>query len=127
VNNQLPDLSDHIVSVDLDLGDGHYLAWTTQALYDDTGKVKEDEDGQRITDERGPIGAIICHRRPSGGWCAAGITFDVSYLHEGYRTRGGQPVPLWKIESLDPLTLSPSLLCHCRDHGFIKEGRWIRA
>ena len=32
---------------------------------------------------------------------------------------------LWQVESWDPLTLSPSLLCTvCGDHGHIKSGKW---
>jgi hypothetical protein len=30
----------------------------------------------------------------------------------------------WQVESLDPVTLSPSLLCPCGHHGFIRNGRW---
>lgn len=34
----------------------------------------------------------------------------------------------WTIESMQPLTLSPSLACRvCGDHGFIREGRWVPA
>lgn len=34
----------------------------------------------------------------------------------------------WDVLQLDPLTLSPSLLCrHCGHHGFIREGRWVPA
>lgn len=33
--------------------------------------------------------------------------------------------PKWQVESWDPLTLSPSLLCRiCGNHGFIRNGRW---
>ena len=32
----------------------------------------------------------------------------------------------WTVESLDPLQLSPSLLCRsCGNHGFIRGGKWI--
>lgn len=32
----------------------------------------------------------------------------------------------WKLESLSPLTISPSLLCmSCQHHGFIKESKWV--
>lgn len=32
----------------------------------------------------------------------------------------------WTIESLDPLTVSPSLLCRgCGHHGFIRDGKWV--
>lgn len=30
----------------------------------------------------------------------------------------------WQVESLDPVTISPSLLCQCGHHGFIRSGRW---
>ncbi len=38
----------------------------------------------------------------------------------------------WAVESWEPLTVSPSLLCTpdkggCGDHGFIKQGRWVLA
>jgi len=34
----------------------------------------------------------------------------------------------WTVESLQPLTLSPSLLCRkCGHHGFIKNGAWVPA
>lgn len=47
------------------------------------------------------------------------IAFDVP---------GNEDIPdsvRWQVESLDPLTLSPSLLCRwCGHHGFIRAGRW---
>jgi hypothetical protein len=30
----------------------------------------------------------------------------------------------WQVLCMEPLTLSPSLLCHCGDHGYIQGGRW---
>jgi len=53
--------------------------------------------------------------RPCGGWAPfAGTALD---------TGNG-----WTVESLEPLTLSPSLLCRiCGNHGFIRAGRWIEA
>jgi len=33
----------------------------------------------------------------------------------------------WKVEQWEPLTLSPSVLCHCGFNGFVREGRWVRA
>ena len=119
--------------VDLDLGDEHYLAWTYQAEYEDvrsdgTYRAKEDDHGKTVIDGRGPIGATFYHRGPtSTGWCGGALTFDVAHLHPGLRTRGGKPVPLWQVQSMDPLTLSPSLLCNCGDHGWVKEGKWQRA
>jgi hypothetical protein len=49
---------------------------------------------------------------------------------------------LWQVQTWEPLTISPSLLCkmprfgpdnkaipgtECGDHGFIRGGRWVRA
>lgn len=34
----------------------------------------------------------------------------------------------WDVLSVNPLTLSPSLLCKaCGHHGFIRQGRWVPA
>lgn len=34
----------------------------------------------------------------------------------------------WDVLSVNPLTLSPSLLCRaCGHHGFIREGKWVPA
>ena len=34
----------------------------------------------------------------------------------------------WRVESTDPLTVSPSILCgSCGTHGFWRDGRWISA
>lgn len=30
----------------------------------------------------------------------------------------------WQVEILDPVTISPSLLCPCGHHGFLRNGRW---
>jgi hypothetical protein len=34
----------------------------------------------------------------------------------------------WEVGQDSPLTLSPSILCRaCGDHGFIRDGKWVRA
>lgn len=35
--------------------------------------------------------------------------------------------PHWAIVMEEPLTLAPSLLCHCGFHGWIQAGRWVQA
>lgn len=52
--------------------------------------------------------------------CAHGVEGGVSF--EGLPGEG----PRWTVESLDPLTLSPSIDTGCC-HGFIREGRWVPA
>ncbi len=37
----------------------------------------------------------------------------------------GDSGPLWTLESMEPLTLSPSIRCGCGHHGWIKSGKWI--
>lgn len=70
------------------------------------------------------VSGIVRHELPgvSGGpYCEGAITLDTPIARELFRG------PFWQVESWDPLTLSPSLLCHCGDHGFIKQGRWVPA
>lgn len=54
--------------------------------------------------------------------CAGGVTFDSM-------AAAGHKGPMWKVESYDPLTLSPSIACrtHSHHHGFIQSGRWVPA
>lgn len=90
-----------------DLGDDHWLlSWYVTA----DGAVPGVD---RATEER--EGAIVLHRQANGHFCPGTVWF-----RPGTR-------PSWTVESWDPLTISPSLLCHCGDHGFIREGKWVRA
>lgn len=37
-------------------------------------------------------------------------------------------IETWEVIQDSPLTLSPSILCRCcKDHGFIIEGKWVKA
>lgn len=58
------------------------------------------------------------------GNCCGYCRFDNDV---GTRVHADYSGPRWKVESLDPLTLSPSILCSCGHHGFIKQGKWIPA
>ena len=117
--------------VDLDLGDGHTLRFHQWSPDRD---LNPQYDG--IPDvER--FGAVIGHYRPDDGtYCEGSITFDSPVARQLIPERA-----LWQVQSWDPLTVSPSLLCkmpkfgadgsipgtECGDHGFIREGRWVRA
>lgn len=77
-------------------------------------------------------GAIVSHGLAAGddnaecqrrGRCEGAITFNGPVQQE----LNGGASPYWDVQSWDPLTLSPSLLCHCGDHGFIQGGKWVRA
>lgn len=63
------------------------------------------------------------HLKADGTWCKGFIDF-----------KGGTWAPIfgpdkgWDLIQLEPLTLSPSLLCRaCGDHGFIRNGKWVKA
>lgn len=66
-------------------------------------------------------GATVRHLAPNGRVCIGGITF------EGEAQRKLLPNgPFWTLVSLEPLTITPSLLCRlCGDHGFITDGQWV--
>ena len=73
-------------------------------------------------------GLVHTHPRPDGqGTCSSMLTFD------GDVSRRIDPdKPRWTVESLEPLTLSPSIRCSpdkggCGIHGYIREGRWVPA
>jgi hypothetical protein len=71
--------------------------------------------------EHDPGGMIEEHDRPDGkGRCRGSILFDVPGAADAF-----PGVPRWTLESVDPLTLSPSLLCTmCGHHGFVRSGCW---
>jgi hypothetical protein len=71
------------------------------------------------TDDEEYCGAIFEHPTSTteSGRCSGAIWFEGQ----------GHGHPEWRIESENPLTLSPSLLCHCGYHGFIREGKWVSA
>jgi hypothetical protein len=65
-------------------------------------------------------GLDFYHRRPDGLACFGWIPLEP---HSG--------PDAWTLDSLDPLTVSPSILCRgkaCGDfHGFIRNGGWVSA
>jgi hypothetical protein len=99
--------------IDLDLGDDHglqFFGWapdrTLNPQYEGIPDVER-------------AGAIVWHiDQRTGEEHAGSVQFDTAAPLSG---------PKWTVESWEPLTISPSVLCSCGDHGFIREGRWVRA
>jgi hypothetical protein len=64
-----------------------------------------------------------------------GVLYGANVEHldgDGQPCRNGWiyfgPPDGWTLESEDPPTISPSVLCTaCGDHGFVRQGRWLRA
>lgn len=88
-----------------DIGQGVRIAYQSWGAYDKAGLTEE-------------------HDRPDGGGrCHGGVYFDLPGMRDTFRED-----QLWQVESWEPLTISPSLLCRiCGHHGWIKEGRWVSA
>ncbi len=123
----MPDKPEHF---DLDLGDGHWLSFI---------KWSPDRtiEANRVRYEGIPdipkLGATVTHLQPKNetGLCESAVLFAVPNV---VAVIGGDK-HTWRVESWDPLTLSPSLLCKaacttggfCDDHGFIRAGKWVRA
>jgi hypothetical protein len=86
-------------------------------------------DGEEIAmmlDDRARfIGLYHKHvAKDHGGECIGSIFFELEWVKSDPKYAG---TPTWMIEQWEPLTVSPSLLCSCGHHGFIRNGRWITA
>jgi hypothetical protein len=105
------------VSAGIDIGHGHVLrvfAW------DPDRYLNPQFDG--IPSEP-RAGATIDHpHAKTGEPCSGAINFDTPTMRRLVADRA-----LWQVHSWEPLTISPSVLCSCGDHGFIRDGRWVPA
>ena len=101
----------------VDIGHDHWVSW---APWSPDRDLNPQYDG--IPDEPHHL-LLVWHLTPDGEECASGCTIDTPTARQ---IEPGQQ--MWTLESLDPLTISPSLLCLlCGDHGFIRNGRWVPA
>ena len=71
------------------------------------------------------IALMVYHRcedrtKHLGGWCIHGVFWERPEGYDG---------PVWQRTGDDEhLTISPSILCLiCKDHGYIRGGKWERA
>lgn len=63
------------------------------------------------------------HRTSGGDWCKGWVDFKGSKWSMSFGPDVG-----WTVVQKEPLTLAPSLACRvCGDHGFIQNGKWVRA
>lgn len=92
---------------EIDLGDGHRIVFS-------------EYQGEKRA------GANVLHPPVEGKCSGQGwIAFEGRSWARQFTSN---PIATWKVEQEEPLTLSPSILCRaCGDHGFIREGRWVRA
>jgi hypothetical protein len=105
-----------VTSSPADIGDDHFLSffgWCPDR------ELNPQYDG--IPDVP-KAGATIDHRKPDGSLCTGAITFDTPSTRQVF-----PEAALWQVEAWEPLTISPSVLCSCGDHGYIRGGRWVPA
>jgi hypothetical protein len=107
-----------MIQHDIDLGQEHYLKFSHWAPDDlPANKLLYGDPLPKVE----KWGAIIYHKDSNGNKCQSCITFDGEYqrkYHSG---------ALWIVQSWEPLTVAPSLLCMCGDHGHIRNGKWEKA
>jgi hypothetical protein len=84
-------------------------------------------DGHRIVMVKWQheICGVNCwHLTAEGTWCVGWAPFSGSKWAAEFNGK----ISTWDVVQNEPLTMSPSLLCRaCKDHGFIRDGRWVRA
>jgi hypothetical protein len=107
---------------DLELGDGHSLRWFQWSPDRDIPSNAERYAGVPDVPK---AGCTIRHpHKVTGEPCMGACWFDLP----GTRSiPGNERSHFWQVESWEPLTLSPSILCSCGDHGFIRNGKWVSA
>jgi len=88
----------------LDLGDGHVAHFATYE-----GEI---------------VGCRITHKDKDGNPCDG----FVPWVGRSWWKSFDGKITAWDLISEQPLTLSPSVLCRiCGDHGFVRQGKWVRA
>jgi hypothetical protein len=102
---------------DLDLGDNHWLSFTiwkpNREINPQLAHLPDDDH----------IGGIISHLKPDGTLCEGSIWFEGPVTKEVFANH-----PRWTVTGpWEQMTCNPSFLCHCGDHGFIRDGKWVRA
>lgn len=111
---------------DLDLDDGHWLDWST---YEDERcggiitHIKSDKLYQEQLASLKSTGhydeeTAKFYRFCQGAFTIKGTKWNLTEPDRANWTMTG---------TYENPTLAPSFLCHCGDHGFIREGKWVRA
>jgi hypothetical protein len=67
-------------------------------------------------------GINVYHLNNEGDPCVGWVPFRGSAWDRQFE---GGITQAWDVQSAVPLTISPSVLCtSCKDHGFIRNGKW---
>lgn len=112
----------------IDLGDGHAYKFTAWAP--DLSIPKNAEQYAHLAHlirTQPIVGAIVRHKcKTETGEHEGCIDFrtELTSVVPGFMAH-----PMWEVRSWVPLHIEPSLqsYCPCGDHGFIRNGKWVRA
>jgi len=99
-----------------DLGDGHSFVWLGDREGNVIGLIEHHPNGPDATPGAKYCGGYVA-------WVASNAQRGVSppYTARHQLVAGGPGAE-------DALTIAPSLACrNCSSHGFIRDGRWVRA
>jgi hypothetical protein len=92
--------------------DGEDIGYDIRIIYIQIGDVR--------------AGLLLYHHHKNGSVCGGSVHFAMPYGSPS-REKTDTTRALWKVESIDPLTLSPSIedkTCSEHLHGYIVNGRW---
>jgi hypothetical protein len=93
------------------------------AHFEDKGWPRLHEEGMELV----LVGGMMQHRTHDDQTCGGYVCFARPLEPSEYEARA----PIWEVQSLVPLTISPSVQCHCaaniNSHGFILRDKWVAA
>jgi len=101
----------------VDLGHDHYLAYSQWA------PDRELNPHRAHLPDVEKYGALIFHTSAETGQPCAGF---VTFAGDVQREVAPNAIT-WDVQSWEPLTIVPSVLCSCGDHGFVSNGQWVPA
>lgn len=104
------------------MGDGHAFRFLYGSVdsYPDKGWLHYQDGVNDLV----IIGIMENHRTADGFVCGG----YASFVRPPRPSEHEATNPLWKVQSIEPLTITPSLQCRsCANHGFITEGQWVSA
>lgn len=103
----------------IELGNQHWLSWLVESLRPDEPDRRGWFKSVAVLEEgQVPFGAHEYHM-----WDG-----EICYGYVSWTEFHGMKLSGHTLESLDPVTISPSLQCRaCPSHGFIRDGKWVNA
>lgn len=124
---ELAKLEDFDLTFQLDLGEDHWLKFLRWAPdFEIAANAAKWGHLSLLIRQQPVVGAVVIHRcKTETGLHEGAIHFRTEVTAAWDEPSRGH---VWDVHSWTPLTISPSLLSHCpcNDHGFIREGRWVR-